>query len=76
MTSKQILITGGAGFIGVNAAKVFSQKGWDVTVMDNLSRNGAESNLEWLQRQNNINFIKDDIRNRDAVVYVFRRTKY
>ncbi len=76
MTIKQMLITGGAGFIGVNAAKVFSQKGWDVTVMDNLSRNGAESNLEWLQRQNNINFIKDDIRNRDAVVDVFRRTRY
>ena len=44
-----ILITGGAGFIGVNSARHFAAKGWAVTVVDNLSRRGTEDNLQWLQ---------------------------
>jgi CDP-paratose 2-epimerase len=44
----KILITGGAGFIGLNAAASFAQDGWEVAVFDNLSRRGAELDLEWL----------------------------
>jgi len=56
------LITGGAGFIGVNAAHYFSNNGWEVIVVDNLSRRGTESNLEWLKKNSNIEFHKVDIR--------------
>ena len=40
-----ILITGGAGFIGVNAAAYFASRGWQVAVLDNLSRRGTDDNL-------------------------------
>jgi CDP-paratose 2-epimerase len=45
----KILITGGAGFTGVNAAARYLASGWDVAVFDNLSRPGALDNLTWLQ---------------------------
>jgi dTDP-L-rhamnose 4-epimerase len=34
---KNILITGGAGFIGSNLAQAFTGKGYNITVLDNLS---------------------------------------
>ena len=59
---RSILITGGAGFIGVNAALHFAKNGWKVTVLDNLSRKGAENNLNWLTNQFPITFEQIDIR--------------
>ena len=41
---KNILITGGAGFIGTNAVDYFAKKGWNVYLLDNLSRKGSEQN--------------------------------
>lgn len=60
---RKILITGGAGFIGCNAAAAFSKDGWQVTVIDNLSRKGAELNKEWLEKSYSVCFIKVDVRN-------------
>ena len=62
-----ILITGGAGFIGCNAAHRFVQKGWDVVVLDNLSRRGADVNLRWLQERAKIRFDKVDVRDAAAL---------
>jgi CDP-paratose 2-epimerase len=62
-----ILITGGAGFIGVNSARHFAAKGWEVTVVDNLSRRGTEDNLQWLQAQAPIRFERADIRDAAAM---------
>jgi CDP-paratose 2-epimerase len=59
---KSILITGGAGFIGVNSARHFAAKGWRVTVLDNLSRRGTEDNLAWLRKHSTIDFQRADIR--------------
>src|SRR5215471_8987554 len=59
---KSILITGGAGFIGVNAARHFKERGWDVTIVDNLSRRGAEDNLDWLRRHRQTRFEHIDLR--------------
>ena len=64
---KSILITGGAGFIGVNAAQHFHERGWAVTILDNLSRRGAQDNLDWLRRQRQVRFERTDIRDRDAI---------
>jgi CDP-paratose 2-epimerase len=68
-TSRRILITGGAGFIGVNAAVRMIEDGWHVTVLDNLSRPGTERNLTWLITEHaaDITFIKEDIRNASAL---------
>ena len=43
----KVLITGGAGFIGHNAARVFLNAGHEVRVLDDLS-NGHRDNLEGL----------------------------
>lgn len=45
-----LLITGGAGFIGSNLTKYFSEKGYIVTIFDNLERVGARENLAWLEK--------------------------
>jgi CDP-paratose 2-epimerase len=42
------LITGGAGFIGVNLADRLAADGRRVLVYDSLSRPGVEGNLRWL----------------------------
>src|SRR3954469_5155469 len=45
-----VLITGGAGFIGTNLAHRFLSAGQPVLIFDNLSRQGVEKNLDWLQK--------------------------
>ena len=70
--SKHILITGGAGFIGVNSAKHFAEQGWRMTIIDNLSRRGTEDNLQWLIKQHPIDFHKVDIRDYKSLSEVFK----
>ena len=41
---RRVLVTGGAGFIGSHVADAFLASGYDVTVIDNLSR-GREANV-------------------------------
>jgi CDP-paratose 2-epimerase len=48
---RKILITGGAGFIGTNAAFYFLNKGWKVTIADNFSRKGSKLNADWLRKK-------------------------
>jgi CDP-paratose 2-epimerase len=67
MPTKRILITGGAGFIGCNAARFFRARNWSVTVLDNLSRQGTENNLCWLRDGTTFDFERADIRDRAAV---------
>jgi len=59
----KILITGGAGFIGINAAKTLLDNGNEIIIFDNLFRKGAKENLEWLRKNGKFEFIKGDIRN-------------
>src|ERR1700730_872826 len=68
-TARRILITGGAGFLGVNAAVRMIKDGWHVTVLDNLSRSGTERNLKWLITEHpaETTFIKEDVRNASAL---------
>ena len=62
--SKNILITGGAGFIGVNAVKRFVAEGYGVTVFDNLSRRGTDLNVKYLDDHyaGKYRLVKGDIR--------------
>ncbi|MEE4242562.1 MAG: NAD-dependent epimerase/dehydratase family protein [Desulfopila sp.] len=46
----KMLITGGAGFIGTNAALYFHNLGYKVVIVDNLSRRGVEYNVHYLKR--------------------------
>ncbi len=49
--AQRYLITGGAGFIGINYVARLLSRGEDVTIYDNLSRPGAARNLSWLWKQ-------------------------
>jgi len=66
---RRILVTGGAGFLGVNAAIHLIKEGWDVTLLDNLSRPGTERNLKWVLTRypTRVAFVKEDVRNVDAL---------
>jgi dTDP-L-rhamnose 4-epimerase len=64
---KNILITGGAGFIGSNLALKLLDKGYQVTVLDNLSpqihgEDGTKSEL-FLNIKDKVNFIQGDVVN-------------
>ena len=70
-----IMITGGAGFIGVNSAHSFANSGWNVVILDNLSRNGAKSNLDWLANQHSVIFERVDIRDGTLVAETVAKYK-
>ncbi|KIA86110.1 NAD-dependent epimerase/dehydratase family protein [Kaistella jeonii] len=66
---KNILITGGAGFIGSNLALKLIHKGYSVTVLDLLSeqihgKNPEENSSLFLSITGKVNFIKGNITNR------------
>ena len=67
----KVIITGGAGFIGCNAAARYIRRGDDVVVLDDLSRRGADKNLTWLQSEGRFTFERADIRDAEAMVRVF-----
>ncbi len=64
MLTRTVVITGGAGFIGVNAAEGFIRDGWQVILFDNLSRKGTDLNLRYLQQRfpTECEFVLGDIR--------------
>src|SRR5258706_16178313 len=66
---RRVLITGGPGFLGVNAAAALISNWWHVTVLDNLSRPGTQRNLKWLitQHPTRTTFLKEDVRNAGAL---------
>lgn len=69
------LITGGAGFIGCNTAKRLLDIGDKIIVFDNLSRKGADINLNWLKGQGKFEFVKGDVRNFEQLKDVFLKHK-
>ena len=62
MKYKKVLITGGAGFIGSNLSLKLIEKGYEVTVLDNLSPqiNGEYSPL-YESIKDKVNFIKGTV---------------
>jgi CDP-paratose 2-epimerase len=61
------LITGGCGFLGSNIASGLLSKDFNLLILDNLSRVGSESNLQWLNSQGKFNFIQGDITNSELI---------
>lgn len=67
----KIIITGGAGFIGCNAAARALERGDEVVVIDNLSRIGSAANLRWLQSRWPLDFRQIDLVDDAAVHAIF-----
>jgi len=61
-----ILVTGGAGFIGSNLVSDLVDKGFNVYVIDNLSTGDIE-NIRELIESNKIEFYKGDIRDQELI---------
>lgn len=64
----QLLITGGAGFVGANLAVSLKTKYSDLEIiaLDNLKRRGSELNIKRLNKYG-IQFIHGDIRNKEDI---------
>lgn len=62
-----VLISGGAGFIGVNAANSYLERGWDVSIFDNFSRRGTRDNARWLRGRGPVEIVTGDVRSLSAV---------
>lgn len=71
-----VLVTGGAGFIGCNAVNRFLRRGDAVTIYDNLSRRGGRSNLDWLAARHGaraFHLIEADLRDFERLAEAARR---
>jgi CDP-paratose 2-epimerase len=69
LSTRPVLVTGGAGFIGVNLADRLAREGYSVLIFDSLARPGVEANLEWLKSSHSdkISFACCDVRDRAAL---------
>ncbi len=85
---KNILITGGAGFIGSNLSLKLIEKGYKITIVDNLSiqihGENPENSPLFLSIKNKVYFIKGNVANRydlekaiqnqDAIIHLAAET--
>ncbi|MHB9922113.1 dTDP-glucose 4,6-dehydratase [Clostridium botulinum] len=66
-----VLLTGGAGFIGRWVAKRLLEDGHKVLALDNLS-NGRLENIEEFKKNNNFKFVKGDIQDEKLLNQLFK----
>ena len=59
----KVLITGGAGFIGYHLSKFLYDKGYQVTICDNLFRGKMDDDFKRLIEQKNVIYINCDLTN-------------
>lgn len=73
----EVLVTGGAGYIGSHMCVELMQAGYDVVVIDNLSNSSARS-LQAVQRitQKSLEFVEADLRDADRLDELFRTRNF
>jgi len=65
-----LLVTGGAGFIGSHTVRRYLERGWRVTVFDNLTRAGSSHALDWLRSHPNaegLALVEADVRDYEVL---------
>ena len=65
--SNKILITGGAGFIGLHLAKRLLSEGFTVHIIDNLERAVFDKEMEEIAQNSNIKFFKLDLLSKESI---------
>ncbi len=78
LSSKNILITGGAGFIGSHVVRLFVIKypNYEIFNLDSLTYAGNLENLNDIQEKPNYHFIKADINNAEEMNSLFDKHKF
>jgi UDP-glucose 4-epimerase len=69
-SSKKVLVTGGAGFIGAHVARQLNTAGYDVTILDDLS-GGYEANVP-----ENCTFVEGSILDKKLLANMFEQKKF
>jgi len=74
---RQVLVTGGAGYIGSHTVVELVQAGWEAVVLDNLSNASAES-LRRVERITGcaVPLVRADIRDEAALAAVLREHRF
>lgn len=75
LSNKNILVTGGAGFIGSNLCEILLEIGVNVISLDNLST-GHLHNIEEFLNHPNFKFIEGDIRDLDTCMEACKDVDY
>jgi len=63
---KKILVTGGAGYVGTTLIPMLLEKGYDVTVVDNLMFMSGDRMIPFVSKKN-FRFVKGDVRDVDLM---------
>jgi len=66
---KNIIITGGAGFIGLSLAKQLSKKNYRIYIIDNLSRGKFDIEFQELLKKKNVFFYKINLNNKIKIKF-------
>ena len=78
MSSKKILITGGAGFIGSHVVRLFVNKypEYQIFNLDKLTYAGNLANITDLESSSNYTFLKGDIVDQDYIQSIFKEYQF
>ena len=73
--SKNVVVTGGAGFIGSHLAGLLANRGYHVIILDDLST-GKMANVESLLKKTNVEFIQGSIIDLPLLQQLFQGVDY
>lgn len=78
MSTKKILITGGAGFIGSHVVRLFLEKypSYEIINLDALTYAGNLENLKDIENAPNYHFVKGDIRDMLFIQELFQKHSF
>jgi len=72
---KKVVVTGGAGFIGLHLCEALADRGYSVIILDDLST-GKKANIEPLLDRENVEFIEGSVTDLTRLEKIFQGAGY